>query len=72
MTMEQAAMFFSGSILVMLGIVSIVIGIVAINNIFHKYWHPVKWNRYEYHPLYFDAVDGAPLTPKPQSANSSK
>ncbi len=42
MGIEQAATFLAGSILSMLGIVVIVIGLVIINNIIHKYWKPVK------------------------------
>jgi hypothetical protein len=42
MDMDQAAVFLAGSILTMLGFVAVVIGIVAINNILHKYWKPVR------------------------------
>ncbi len=40
--MDQAATFLVGSILSMLGIVVVVIGVVVINNIIHKYWKPIK------------------------------
>ena len=40
--MDQAAIWLAGSILVMLGLIIITAGIVAINNILHKYWKPVK------------------------------
>jgi hypothetical protein len=52
MDMDQAAVFLAGSILTMLGFVIVVIGIVVINNIFHKYWKPVKWMRMMDHPMY--------------------
>jgi len=42
MDMDQAAVFLAGSVLTMMGFVVVVIGIVAINNIIHKYWKPVK------------------------------
>ena len=64
--MDQAAVFFAGSILIMLGFIIIVAGVVAINNILHKYWKPVTWVKYEYEPVYFDAKDGTPLVKTPQ------
>jgi hypothetical protein len=42
MDMDQAAVFLGGSILTMLGFVVVVAGIVAINNIFSRYWKPVR------------------------------
>ena len=42
MDMDQAAVFLAGSILTMLGFIVVVAGVVAINNIVHKYWKPVK------------------------------
>jgi hypothetical protein len=51
MDLEQAAIFFTGSILTMLGFVVIVIGAVVINNILHKYWRPVKFFYYDERPM---------------------
>ena len=42
MDMDQAAVWLAGSILTVLGFVIIVIGIVVVNNIIHKYWKPVN------------------------------
>jgi hypothetical protein len=42
MDMDQAAVFLAGSVLTMMGFVVLVIGVVAINNILHKYWKPVR------------------------------
>jgi len=42
MDMDQAAVWLGGSILTVLGFVVLVIGIVFINNILHKYWKPVN------------------------------
>jgi hypothetical protein len=42
MDMDQAAVFLAGSILTVMGFIVVVAGIVAINNILHKYWKPVR------------------------------
>jgi hypothetical protein len=42
MDMDQAAVFLAGSILTVLGFIVVVAGVVAINNIMHKYWKPVR------------------------------
>lgn len=42
MDMDQAAVFLAGSILTALGLIAIVAGIVAVNNIIAKYWKPVR------------------------------
>lgn len=44
MDMDQAAVWLAGSILFALGAVVIVAGIVAINNIVHRWWKPLGWN----------------------------
>jgi hypothetical protein len=51
MNLEQAAIFLTGSILTMLGYVVIVIGAVAINNILHRYWRPVRFFYYDERPM---------------------
>ena len=43
MDMDQAAVFLAGSVLTMIGFVVVVIGVVVINNIIHKYWKPLGW-----------------------------
>ena len=35
-------MFLAGSVLIMLGLIVLVAGSVAINNLLHKYWKPVR------------------------------
>jgi hypothetical protein len=40
--MDQAAVFLAGSILTVMGFIVVVAGVVAINNILHKYWKPVR------------------------------
>ena len=42
MDMDQAAVFLAGSILTALGFIVVIAAIVAINNILHKYWKPVR------------------------------
>lgn len=42
MDMDSAAVWLAGSILVMLGFVVIVAGCIAVNNMLHKYWKPVR------------------------------
>jgi hypothetical protein len=42
MDMDQAAVWLSGSILIMMGFVVVTIGVVIINNIIAKYWKPVR------------------------------
>jgi hypothetical protein len=42
MDMDQAAVFLSGSILTAMGFVVVVIAIVFVNNVLHKYWKPVR------------------------------
>ena len=58
MDMMQAAVFLAGSILTVLGFVVVVIGIVVVNNIIHKYWKPIKILRFEQYPPVF--VDESP------------
>lgn len=53
MSMESAAIFMSASILITIGVVVIVMGILIINNLFDRYWKPVKMFRYEYKPVYY-------------------
>jgi hypothetical protein len=50
MDMDQAAVFLAGSILTMMGFVVVIMGIVVINNILHKYWKPVQFFKYDSYP----------------------
>ena len=58
MDMTQAATFLGASILLMLGVIIVIIGIVIINNIIHKYWKPVNiftpdsWKAFNPPPVY--------------------
>ena len=62
MNLEQAANFFTGSILMMLGFVVITMGIVAINNILHQFWKPVqmfKFLDHAYTPRFMTSEEAA-------------
>jgi len=50
MNLDQASVFFTGSILIMLGFVVITAGVVAINNLLYRYWKPVKMFKFLDHP----------------------
>jgi hypothetical protein len=50
MDMDQAAVFLAGSILTVLGFIVLIAGVVAINNILHKYWKPVQFFKWADHP----------------------
>lgn len=50
--MDQAAVWLAGSILFALGALAMVAGIVAINNILHKYWKPIRiFTQDSFHPF---------------------
>lgn len=56
--MEQASVFLSGSILIMLGLIVVFIGLVAINNVIYKFWKPIKlWQFHDYPPSRFATHD---------------
>ena len=68
--MGQAAVWLAGSILIMMGFVVVVIGVVAINNIVHKYWKPVRiftpesWKGFHPpHPQYIPEDELAKIEP---------
>lgn len=42
MSIDQAGTFLAGSILLSLGIIVLILAIVVINNVLHKYWKPVN------------------------------
>jgi len=42
MSMDQAAVWLASSILFTLGLTVIIIGIIVINNLLHKYWKAVR------------------------------
>jgi hypothetical protein len=50
MNLDQAANFFTGSILIMLGFIVITMGIVAINYLLHRFWKPVQMFKFLDYP----------------------
>ena len=46
MTIESAATFFVASILTGFGVIIIAMIILALNNLFSRFWKPIKWNVY--------------------------
>ena len=46
MTVESAATFFVASILIGFGVIVIAMIILALNNLFSRFWKPIKWNVY--------------------------
>ena len=64
MNLDQAANFFTGSILIMLAFIVITMGIVVINNLLHKYWKPVPMIEF-FDPSYTPRF----VTPEEEAAN---
>jgi len=52
MDVDVAARVLAGSILSGLAFIVACITVVVINNIFSKYWKPIKWMRMLDHPMY--------------------
>ena len=46
MTVEQAATFFVASILTGFGAIIIAVIILTLNNLFSRFWKPIRWNIY--------------------------
>jgi hypothetical protein len=55
MEIQSAINFVIGSILFSVGFLVIGAMVVAVNNLFSKYWKPIKWQTY--HPLDYTIVD---------------
>ena len=46
MTVDSAATFFVASILTGFGVIIIAVIILTLNNLFSRFWKPIKWNVY--------------------------
>jgi hypothetical protein len=55
MDIQSAINFVVGSILFSVGFIVICAMVVAVNNLFSKYWKPIKWQ--VYNPADFTVVD---------------
>jgi hypothetical protein len=47
MDIDTAATFFVGSILIGLGVIIVAMVILLLNNLFNKFWKPVKFSIYQ-------------------------
>jgi hypothetical protein len=63
MDVDNAAEILAGSILTGLALVIVVITIVVINNIFSKYWKPIKWVKYDMPPRFASQEELNRITP---------
>lgn len=55
MDIQPAVNFLVGSILLSLGIIVVGIAILILNNLFSKYWKPIKWQIFQ--PADYTVVD---------------
>ena len=46
MTIESAATFFVATILIGFGVIVIAVILLTLNNLFSRFWKPIKWNVY--------------------------
>lgn len=56
MEVDQMARILAGSILLMLALVVLVIGVVVINNIIHKYWRNLGWFNTWFTPSRYEII----------------
>ena len=66
MEVTMAANFLAGTILVMMGLVVLVGGAVIINNLFSKYWKPVRV------AVFHSLMTDKPIESEPTKAASTK
>ena len=46
MTVDSAATFFVASILIGFGVIITAVIILTLNNLFSRFWKPIRWNVY--------------------------
>jgi hypothetical protein len=61
MDMDQAAVWLAGTILTVLGFLTILAGVLVANNLVAKYWKPWGW---KFFPAYLDQPQPRFLTPE--------
>jgi hypothetical protein len=66
MTVDSAATFFVASILTGFGVIIIAVIILALNNLFSKFWKPIRWNVY----VPFIPTEEPKLEPMANTANT--
>jgi len=70
MDIQSAINFVVGSILFSVGFLVIGALIIALNNMFSKYWKPVKWNIY--HPQDYTVIDHDTIEELKQTLSKQK
>jgi hypothetical protein len=76
MTMDQSAVFLAGSILTALGFVVVILAIVIVNNVLHKYWKPVRiftsdsWAPFNVHARYATEEELNRIAPNLENTDS--
>ena len=75
MDIDAAATFFVGTILVGLGVVVVSLVLLLLNNLFNKYWKPVKFSVYHFphsnHIDYNEPVMGNVETSNTEVSNTT-
>jgi len=71
MDMDVAATVLAGSILTGLAFIVVVITIVIVNNLFHRYWKPIQWMRMQDHPFYTQSEPVEPISESTTSTTTS-
>ena len=66
MTVDSAATFFVASILTGFGVIIIAVIILTLNNLFSRFWKPIKWNVY----VPFIPTEEPKLEPTANTANT--
>jgi hypothetical protein len=66
MTVDSAATFFVASILVGFGVITITGVLLLVNNLFSRFWRPIKWNVY----MPFIPIEEPKLEPTVNTANT--
>jgi len=66
MTVDSAATFFVASILVGFGVITITGVLLLVNNLFSRFWRPIKWNVY----MPFIPIEEPKLEPTANTAKS--
>lgn len=64
MSVDQASTFLGATILIGLGAIFLSVIIIIVNNLFAKFWEPIKWlNFIEYPPREPKLVEENPKSP---------
>ena len=66
MTVDSAATFFVASILTGFGVITITGVLLLVNNLFSRFWKPIKWNVY----MPFIPIEEPKLEPMANTINT--